>query len=137
MKKHKELGFWGLGAVLLVMFLIYLAVFIGTERRYQAAKAEYDVMQRQLYELGMGQRASENFDWERYEQAEEDYEAYRARHGRERRHIVKREMSFFGFVFLLWVLAALGRGVFRAAKWSVERDERRALEREQKRDPWE
>ncbi len=136
MRKRKGLGFWGLGAILLAGLLINLVLFVGAESRYQTAKAEYDTMRRQLYEFGMGQR--EDFDRERFEQVKAEYNAaYRVRHGYHGRYSVEGELLFFGLVFLMWLLAALGRGVLRAAKWSVERDERRALDREQKREPWE
>ncbi len=128
----KQLGFWGLGLVCLVGFLLSFAEFYVLERQYQTVKAEHDAQERQMYEIGMGWRETGGFDIETYLQLDREYwAAYRARFNR--RYSPESMMIVFGIGLFLWFLALMGRGITRAAQWSAAREERR----EQEKGPWE
>lgn len=128
----RKTGFWALGGLLLAGLLLSCLEFFVLERRYQAAKAEYEAMGRQMYEIGVGQSDGEAVDLDDFFRIEHEYwEARRVRYLRG--HRPESGITVCGIGLILWLLTLLSRVAVRAAKWSVEREKRR----EREKDPWE
>lgn len=132
--KGKKLGFWGLGILLLTIFILSLAGHLHQERLLEQAKAEYDEAGEALYRAYQEGTESKE-DLERLSAAHGRYWALqREQTGRGSSAVISTEyMWLSGIALFLWLLTLIGRGILRAARWSADREERQGLERE----PWE
>ena len=126
MNQEKK-GFWALGPLLLLLFLVSLVLWLPAEREYLQAEKEKNALWATLVEKEADGTATK----EDRDRAMAASDRYWTLHHRHILHSRDKSMSLScGIGLFLWALTAAGKLILHLAQGGVEREQRR------QEDPW-